>query len=95
MLRASVCILLSLASSLAWAADEDQPTSAPRDVPHDRGFYHQQQEQQQRDKTSEPETDGESPSVAKECPDKLTPSPTAKSDKEDQKIEGPQSKACP
>jgi hypothetical protein len=83
-----------LASSLAWAADEDQPTPGPRDVPHDRGFYHQQQEQQ-RDKTSEPETDGESPSVAKECPDKVTTSPTAEWDKEDKKNGGPQSKACP
>jgi hypothetical protein len=89
-----LCISLFYASNSAWAIDEGVPTPGPRDVPHDRGFYHQQQEQQ-HNSTSERETDGESPSVAKECPDKLTPSPTAEPDKESKQIEGLQSKACP
>jgi hypothetical protein len=75
------------------AADEDGPASVPRDAPHDRGFFHQQQEQM--NKHPEPETDGVSPSVAKQCPDKEPPAPVVDIDKEDKKIDGPHSKACP
>jgi hypothetical protein len=85
-----VCIFMTLGPSSVLAADEDSPDSVPRDAPHDRGFFHQQQEQNEH---PEPETDGVSPSVAKECPDKQTPAPLV--DSETKKIDGPHSKACP
>jgi hypothetical protein len=89
-----VCIFVTLGLSPLLAADEDSPDSVPRDAPHDRGFYHQRQEQL-HNKDLKPETDGVSPSVAQECPDKHMPAPLVDTDNGTKKIDGPHSKACP
>jgi hypothetical protein len=88
-----VCIFMTLGPSSVLAADEDSPDSVPRDAPHDRGFFHQQQEQM--NEHPEPETDGVSRSAAKECPDKRAPAPLVDTDSGTKKIDGPHSKTCP